>query len=436
MSPARESASRRDLAPSSAVPLAYFAGAHVGLAAALLVLVVRPDVPGGFFYHPRMVALVHLVTLGWLSGSILGAFYIVAPLALGLPMRAGRIDWIAAGAFFLGTSGMASHFWIGGYDGMAWAAVLVVLAIGWVAFRACRGFRRATAPWPVTLHVGLAFVNILAAAVLGIVLGLDRTRGFWAVSPLAATYAHLHLAAIGWAGLMVVGLAYRLIPMMLPAAMPTGRMLALSAVLIETGLAILVVALIQRPEWAVLGAGAIAAGLVSFVTQIRRALAHRLPRPPALPRRDWSTWQVHVALLWLLVAAVLGFAIAVGVPDAWGTPLRWMYGVTGLVGFLAQIVVGMQGRLVPLYAWYRAMAARQGTPPERGANELPSPAFARVLFFAWTAGVPGLAGGLAFESHATIAVSSALLLLAVGVGGAYVMYLMRRARTPRGADPT
>jgi hypothetical protein len=31
-----------------------------------------PGVPGRFFYHPRMVALVHLVTIAWLSGSILG----------------------------------------------------------------------------------------------------------------------------------------------------------------------------------------------------------------------------------------------------------------------------------------------------------------------------------------------------------------------------
>jgi hypothetical protein len=33
------------------------------------------------------------------------------------------------------------------------------------------------------------------------------------------------------------------------------------------------------------------------------------------------------------------------------------YGVFGLVGFLAQMVVGMQAKLVPMLAWYRALAA-------------------------------------------------------------------------------
>jgi len=80
----------------------------------------------------------------------------------------------------------------------------------------------AAAPWPVSLHVALAFVNILLAAVLGILLGLDRTRALLGVSPLAMMFAHAHLAAVGWATMMVVGLSYRLIPMILPARMPTG----------------------------------------------------------------------------------------------------------------------------------------------------------------------------------------------------------------------
>ena len=56
-------------------------------------------------------------------------------------------------------------------------------------------------------------------------------------------------------------------------------------------------------------------------------------------------------------------------------------GVTGLVGFLAQIVTGMQGRLEPLYAWYRTFDAT-GTPPVVGANSLPSARFAAPIFAA------------------------------------------------------
>ena len=85
-------------------------------------LVVSPGLPAGFFHHPRMVALVHLVTLGWITSSILGAFYIVGPLALRMPLPAGTLDRLAFAAYAGGVAGMVSHFWIGEYSGMAWSA--------------------------------------------------------------------------------------------------------------------------------------------------------------------------------------------------------------------------------------------------------------------------------------------------------------------------
>jgi hypothetical protein len=418
---------RWDLVPSSAIPIAYFAFAHLALDSALAALAVRPEIPGGFFYHPRMIALVHLLTLGWISGSILGAFYIVAPVALRMPLPAGRADWIAFTAFALGTIGMVAHFWIDRYDGVAWAALLVSAAMLHVAVRAARGLSAAPVPWAVKLHVRLAFFNITAAAAFGILIGLDRSRGFLGVLPLTPTYAHAHLAAVGWATMIVVGLSYRLIPMMLPAKTPSGPSLALSAVLIEAGLAVVVAGLLTRSACVSHGGGLIGAGLACFVWQIRRTIGNRVSRPPALPRHDWSVWQTHSALLWLLVALALGLVASTDLPSARRIGLIWVYGVAGLVGFLGQIVAGMQGRLVPMYAWYRAFAELRGAPPPRPANALPSSAFARAVFVLWAFGVPLLALGLAAEHYIVIRAAGVLLAAGVAVGGVYMFVLLHAA---------
>ena len=60
--------------------------------------------------------IVHLLTVPWLTGSILGSFYIVAPLVLRISMAAGRADWLAFGVFAGGTVGMVAHFWINTYS--------------------------------------------------------------------------------------------------------------------------------------------------------------------------------------------------------------------------------------------------------------------------------------------------------------------------------
>lgn len=420
--------SRADFTPSSSLPIAYFTLAHAALGGACLVLAFQPALPGGSFYHPKMIALVHVVTLSWLTGSILGAFYIVAPLVLRMPMTVRWTDWTAFATFQLGAAGMVAHFWLGEYVGMVWSAFAVTGGIGWVAIRAWRGLPSAALPWPIKLHVALAFANVMAAAALAIVIGLDRTRGLVGLAPLAAAYAHAHLAAIGWVTMMVVGIAYRLIPMMLPAAMPEGARLARSALLLEAGIVVIVWALLRGSPWLPLGAVLVTAGLGSFMAEVRRTLRHLKPKPPALPRRDWSTWQTHGALAWLVVAIGLGLALSVGVRPEWTVRLMWLYGVAGLVGFLAQIVAGIQGRLVPLYAWYRAMARRGGAPPERGANTLPSASWTRVIFFAWSAGVPLLAWGLAAEHRGLIAASAVALVCGVAAGWAHGARMVRQAK--------
>jgi hypothetical protein len=427
--------SRRDLLPASALPLAYFIVAHAGLAAALTILAVQPDLPGGYFLHPRMVAVVHLVTLAWISGSILGAFYIVAPLALGMPLPAGRLDWAGWIAFTTGSAGMVTHFWIGEYNGMVWSAGLVLGAIGWVAFRTARGLPAAPIPWGVKLHVALAFANVIAAGTLGALVGLPRSRGLLGVSPPSAVFAHAHLAAIGWALMMVVGLAYRLLPMILPAKPPTTRGLATSGVLLEVGIILLVTGLLLGGPWLAPGGLLIALGLGSFVRNVKHVVEQRLPRPPALPRRDWSVWQVHGAFFSLAVATALGLSLTLLPAGSTQMTVAWIYGVAGLGGGLSQIVAGMQGRIVPMYAYYRAMAARDGTPPERSAHALVSAPFARAIFVAWTIGVPVLAFGLARSQNGSVRAGSLLLMTGVVASAAYLHRMVRSAHLPHQQPP-
>ena len=422
------------LRPSSLLPLAYYTVAHAGFVAALLVLVADPSIPSGSFYQPRVIALVHLVTIAWLTGSILGSLYIVGPLALRVPMPVRARDWVAFGAFVTGASGMVSHFWINTYDGMAWSGALVTIAVLWVGWRVIRGLGPAVS-FGVRLHIVLAFVKFLAAALFGMLLGFDRSRGYFSTAQFSMVFAHVHLAAVGWVTMLVIGLAYRLIPMLLPARMPSRASIATSAVLLEIGLVLLAINLLtQTALW--LGVLTIVGGIVSFVVHVRRMVSQRLPRPPALPARDWSIWQIHAAFGWLIAAVLCGIWLSVNADNDRRLPLMWTYGVAGLVGFLAQMVAGMQGRLVPLYAWYRAYDGND-KPPAVSAHALASPAFAQAIFSSWAVAVPLLAYGLASSGQLTIRVGALLLMSGVGLGIAYITRTMWRCeRTGAVTGPT
>ena len=62
-----------DKLPARALPLLYLGTAHLSLALACLFAGVWPHAVAGFFYHAWLIGLVHMVTLGWITFSILGA---------------------------------------------------------------------------------------------------------------------------------------------------------------------------------------------------------------------------------------------------------------------------------------------------------------------------------------------------------------------------
>jgi hypothetical protein len=181
--------------PPRLLPVLYFGAAHAALALAFAAIALDPRGVSGFFYHARMLAIVHLVTLGWITASILGSLYIVGPIALGVRFPATWIGYTAFGLVLIGIVGMVSHFWLDEYGGMAWSAVTAgagILAAGASIVRQLPG---ATLPRAVSAHIVLAFVNVLGAATLGMLLGFDKVYHFLPGYVLANVFAHAHLAA-------------------------------------------------------------------------------------------------------------------------------------------------------------------------------------------------------------------------------------------------
>ena len=423
-----------DFLPARRLPLVYFGFAHLCLALALSVLVFAPGRVAGFYYQPRAFAVVHLVTLGFISGSILGALYLVAPLAFRLPLPVRRSDWVAFASFTIGTLGMASHFWIDRPSGMLWAAPLPFFALAYIGGRVLRGLTTAPIPREVKLHVAFAYINVLLAGLLGFVLGFNKVRPLVELRPFAGVVAHAHLAAVGWALMMVMGAGYRLLPMFLPSAMPRGGWLSATAALTQLGLIGFVLHELARGEASVVWAAVIAGGILLFLTRVVWMLRHPKPTPKRLQRPDWGMAHALSGLVCLVGSMGLGLYLASAEPSDQTLQLGKVYGLLGLVGFLAQMVIGVEGRLLPLTAWVWSFA-EGGYGDQPGSQyEMPIRGLQAAGFLAWTLGLPLLAWGLYAEAERFVSAGAALLLLATLGGLANGATVLRRSRR-RAAPP-
>jgi hypothetical protein len=372
--------------PPKRLPLWYLGLAHLSLGAAF-ALVMRDPLPVlASPAAPHTLAVVHLVTLGCITMAILGASLVVLPLVLKAPYRAGRIDAFACAGFVAGTSGVIAQFWIGEFSGIAWSAGLIAAAVGAVAVRAVRSLRAASAPLPVRVALALAWLHLLLATVLGAGIAISRSGGFAIEQHTTVVFAHAHLAVVGFAVLMAIGTGHRLVPMLLPAAPADARRLWFTIAALELGLIGLVVGLLGAPPLVPWSAALVAVAILSFVIDVAAMLRRLRPPPKGRERRDPAVVLVLAAVGWVAVATALGLWLALSSERS--PRAMTAYGIAGLVGGLAQLVVGVAMRLAPMHLWIARWAGG-------GYATLPQPAVATgsraaraLAALAWLTGVP------------------------------------------------
>jgi hypothetical protein len=119
------------------------------------------------------------------------------------------------------------------------------------------------------------------------------------------------------------------------------------------------------------------------------------------------------AVAWLAIASAVGVTLALAPPGELSLRLALGYGVAALVGGFAQLVVGVESRLLPLFAWYWAFANSGFAGPVPSPHTFANPALLRAVFLLWTVGVPALAGGLVLNVAPWVTAGGWSLLAAV-----------------------
>jgi hypothetical protein len=413
--------------PPRLLPTLYFSVAHVALVLAFAAIAADARAVTGFYYHSRMLAIVHLVTLGWITSSILGALYLVGPVAFRVTIRASWLDYVAFALVATGVLGMVAHFWIVEPGGMAWSTPMVAFGILLAGTRLLPVLFRSRVPRAVIAHVTLAFVNIAGASTFGVLIAFDKVYGFLPGYVLTNVFAHAHLAAVGWASLMVVGVAYRLLPMVLPAAPPEGPRLWVTAALLQAGVTGLFVGLLSRSTWLWVWAAAIVAGFAAFLGQAIWMVRHPRPRPPAIRTPDPAVLHAAAAFMSLAVACGLGLWLSVAETTEQTLRVAMAYGVAGLVGFLGQMVVAMKGRLLPIFAWYWGSVNATAARPLVSPHEMPWRPGQYVVFGLWSVGVPALAAGLAMDVVSVVRLAGGCLFAAATLDAAQTANILGHA---------
>jgi hypothetical protein len=370
------------------LPLSYLVTATGAfLAAAVAVPWLAPAL-AGHYYQPRVLALTHTVTLGWITLTIMGASYQIVPIVLGRPIWSERLARWQLALTAIGIVGLVAHFFIGEWVGLLWAAGLVTLGVTLHLVNAILSVR-GLAAWTFTARlVALAHVGLALTALYGTVLGLDKVVRVLPGELFPNLHAHVHLALLGWVLPMVIGVAARVYPMFLLAREPAGWPGRVQLWGLGLGVPAVVLGIVAS-RW-LLAAGALA---VAAAVLAHGAWVYGMVRGSRRPALDWGLRFVLTGALALVPATGLGLALALDLLA--GPRVALAYAALALGAWASLTIAGMMLKIVPFLVWYRVYGPRAGREPVPSLPDLGWPAGERLAWGLLTLGFATLAGALA-----------------------------------------
>lgn len=408
-------------APISRWTMTYFAVALLFLAMALVALCGGFGLPAGAPEAPETLAIVHMVTIGWLGMLFSGALLQFVPV---LAASALRLPWLAAPSLLALTVGLVSMVLgfvaLGGHlalDTVVLPAGAALASIGFAGIATSLGATvfsgREVGPPGMLVLLGLSGFAITAAT--GDLFSL-LLSGVFVRPALAAILPDLvpwHAAAglLGWMTATALGVSYRLFSMFMlaPETPNTARSVPLVVLAALCALAAMIllllagVGLVATVEW--LAVAAAIAALLLYGYDILRMHRHRRRKSLELNMLAGlaSTVFLCAGMLLLATSGIVETELHLGATGFYLLALGWLSGLG-----LAQLY-----KIVPFLTWLEVYGPVMGRVAVPRVQDLVNERRGRSGFSLYYVGVVAGAVAVASESDLMLQAASWVQLIAV-----------------------
>jgi hypothetical protein len=353
-------------APPISIPLRFFLSAPLfALAAGLILAFGGPDALVSR-WSPVTLTLTHLLTLGFLAVTMVGALLQMLPVVAGadvpkVRMTAGVVHLL----LILGTVVLCMGFWRMAPTYFEAAVVLLLIAFAWLLYAAIYAVITTRGKNETLTAIRYTLASLLVTVLLG---GTLASVFAWAFNVPLALLVRLHVAwgLIGWVASLVIGVAYQVVPMfqvtpVYPAALRRWLSGMLFALLVIWSAVNVWLPTMQGPARALFSV-AIAVALAIFGVVTLRLIGQR-KRP--VPDPTTLFWRIGLSCLLL---CAIGWIAGIAVPAIAAKPFYpLLLGILFIAGFAYSIVNGMLYKIVPFLVWYHLQSAL-----EKGQGKAPN----------------------------------------------------------------
>ncbi len=409
-------------APSPSVVLPHYAyGAIAFIVAAIMMFFAADDLALSYL-SPKVLGLVHIMVLGWITMIIFGALYQLIPVVMEVKLYSEKLAMSSFVTLGIGTPLMALSFWnsfISSTYTMMTGGLLVIAAVVMFVINTLGSANNTTNKTIENRFIITAIFWLLLTVILGLSIVL-----FPKILAHSSFQIHSHLGIVGWFMMLVVGVASTLMPMFFIAHQLNKKYLEIAYWLINGGLVILIIMMFfNLGPFANITAGLlIASGFILFIKYNYGAYKKRLRR-----KLDIGMKLSVLAFILLFITLITGFLSAFGniIDNSMTTKLNLIYGTSLIYGFLSALILGQMYKTLPFIVWLKIYQDKVGKFKTPLPADMHSPEAADGHYFFFIGGFSLLIAGIIFGESMLIKASAGFMLITAILYGYNTLIILR-----------
>ncbi len=401
-------------APSPKVVVPHFVFGGLTWLGVTLLIVFHPTVFTQHFFNAKLLAITHLLVLGWITMIIFGALYQLLPVIMEVKLYSETLAKISFVLLDVGTLLLAFAFWQFSFGTLMFiAGVFIVISVG--LFVANVLFTAHTSNKKVIERTFIisSVIWLLFTVLAGLTLAINLRHPFLKVSHVELLKLHAHAGIVGWFIQLIIGVSSKLLPMFMVAHHVNTKKLNFTFYAINIGLPVGIISLFLQFKIGVVFSVVLAvAGIVSYLSFLVEAYKKRVKKQLDIGmKQSVLSFAILVIPLFLIFTLLLNFNFL----KMLTIPLSVAYGSAIVIGFITSLVMGQTYKTLPFIVWLKVYRGKVGKVVLPLPKDLYSEKVATAQVWLFAVGFGVLLIGISATNKILVLISGIFLLLSVAL---------------------
>lgn len=400
----------KDVKTANVVMLHYITASILFLVICCLVLFSYQSFIGHYF-HPKLLAITHITTLGWISMVIIGSLYQLAPVISNSKLFSLKLAQVSYFLILIGTIMLAYCFWQFnvGYLMQA-ASSLLFIGISLFALNIFLTTNKADEKNIESDFLVSSVIWFWMTVFLGVLLAFNFRYAFLPKEHLYFLKIHAHIGLVGWFICLIIGIASKLLPMFLISGKLNKKRLNYAYYLLNVGLLGFIIDSIffNGINRSFIYVIPIVISLVLFLMYIKEAYQNRLKK-----NLDIGLKHTFISFILIIIPVSIWVILKTIITDEKiKNQLSIALTFSILFGFISLLILGQTFKNLAFISWLKNYQNYSGNAQAPLPKDIYSESIANIQLYAFLAGFLTALTGIIVSCENLILIGAICLIVA------------------------